>query len=70
MVYNYEKWDILWNCYIVISMVYCGQNLVDAKKTNKGFHLIHQTTQPNPILGCVHNFFYQHLASKLATILE
>jgi len=43
-----------------ISMVYCGQNLVDAMKTKKGFHLVHQTTQPN--LGlcahfCFNNFF-------------
>jgi hypothetical protein len=49
-------------------MAYCGQNLVDAKKTKEGFHLVHQTTQPN--LGLCTLFFYQffsHLASKLAT---
>jgi hypothetical protein len=55
-----------------ISMAYCGQNSLDAKKTKDDFHLVHQTTQPN--LGlCTLLLFYQffpHLASKLYTILE
>jgi hypothetical protein len=38
-----------------ISMAYCGQNSLDAKKTKDDFHLVHQTTQPN--LGLCTLFF-------------
>jgi hypothetical protein len=48
-----------------ISMVYCWQNLVDAKKTKEGFHLVHQTTQPN--LGLYTHFFYQLFLSSIST---
>jgi hypothetical protein len=55
MVYNYENWDILWNCYICNLHGVLWGKLGRAKKTKKGFHLVHQTTQPN--LGLCTIFF-------------